>query len=34
MSNPTQSVPTPTGEFQAHFDGPPGSADVAAVCKK
>ena len=34
MSNPIQSVPTPTGEFQAHFGGPPGSADLAADCKK
>ncbi len=34
MSNPIQSMPTPTGEFQAHFGGPPGSTDVAAECKK
>jgi hypothetical protein len=34
MSNPTQSVPTPTAEFQAHFGGPPGSSDLAAECKK
>jgi hypothetical protein len=34
MSNPIQSVPTPTGEFQAHFGGPPGSSDLAADCKK
>lgn len=34
MSNPIQSLPTPTGEFQAHFGGPPGSSDFAAECKK
>jgi hypothetical protein len=34
MSNPSQAIPTPTGEFQAHFGGPPGSSDVAADCKK
>jgi hypothetical protein len=34
MSHPIQSMPTPTGEFQAHFGGPPGSSDVAADCKK
>jgi hypothetical protein len=34
MSNPIQSVPTPMGEFQAHFGGPPGSSDLAAECKK
>lgn len=34
MSNPGQSVPTPTGEFQAHFGGAPGSSDLAAECKK
>jgi hypothetical protein len=34
MSNPIQSIPTPTGEFQAHFGGPPGSSDFAAECKK
>jgi hypothetical protein len=34
MSNPSQSMPTPSGEFQAHFGGPPGSSDVAADCKK
>ena len=34
MSNPIQSVPTPTGEFQAHFGGPPGSSDLAVDCKK
>jgi hypothetical protein len=28
------TVPTPTGEFQAHFGGPPGSADAVAECKK
>jgi hypothetical protein len=34
MSNPIQSLPTPTGEFQAHFGGPPGSTDAVAECKK
>ena len=34
MSNPIQSMPTPTGEFQAHFGGPPGSTDLTAECKK
>jgi hypothetical protein len=34
MSNPIQSMPTPTGEFQAHFGGPPGSSDLVADCKK
>lgn len=34
MSNPIQSLPTPTGEFQAHFGGPPGSVDAVAECKK
>jgi hypothetical protein len=34
MSIPIQSAPTPAGEFQAHFGGPPGSSDIAAVCKK
>lgn len=34
MSDPVQSLPTPTGEFLAHFGGPPGSADLAADCKK
>jgi hypothetical protein len=33
MSNPIQSTPTPTGEFQAHFGIPPGSSDTAAACK-
>ena len=34
MSNPIQSLPTPTGEFQAHFGGPPGWPDAVAECKK
>ncbi len=34
MSNPIHAIATPTGEFQAHFGGPPGTADVAAECKK
>lgn len=34
MSNPIQSMPTATGEFQAHFGGSPGSSDLAAECKK
>ena len=34
MSNPIQSVPTPTGEFQAHFGGAPGTTDLAAECKR
>ena len=34
MSNPIQAIPTPTGEFQAHFGGSPGSADLAADCKQ
>jgi|ERR1017187_9844225 hypothetical protein len=34
MANPFQSIPTPVGEFQAHFGGPPGSSDLAAECKK
>ena len=34
MSDSLSSVPTPTGEFQAHFGGPPGSRDAAAECKK
>ena len=34
MSNPIQSLPTPTGEFQAHFGGAPGSPDAVAECKK
>jgi hypothetical protein len=34
MSNPIQSLPTPTGEFQAHFGGPPGASDAKAECKK
>ena len=33
MSNLSQSISTPTGEFQAHFGGPPGSADLTADCK-
>ena len=33
MSNPIQSMPTPTGEFQARFGGPPGSSGLAADCK-
>jgi hypothetical protein len=33
MSNPIQNIPTPTGEFQAYFGGPP-SSDLAAECKK
>ena len=31
MSNPIQSMPTPTGEFQTHFGSRPGSPDVAAM---
>ena len=34
MSNPNHAIPTPTGEFQAHFGGPPSSSDPAADCKK
>ena len=34
MSNPIQTVSTPTGEYQSHFGGPPGSADAVAECKK
>lgn len=34
MANPIQTIPTPTGEFQAHFGGAPGSSDFAADCKK
>ena len=34
MSNPIQSMPTPTGEFQAHFGGVPGSSDAVAECKE
>ncbi len=33
MSNPNQSVPTPTGEFQLHFGTAPDSSDAAAECK-
>lgn len=34
MSNPNSPGPTPIGEFQAHFGGPPGSSDFRAECKK
>ena len=34
MSNPIQSLPTPTGEFQTQFGGPPGFSDAGAECKK
>ena len=34
MSTPIPSIPTTTGEFQAHFGGPPNGNDVSADCKK
>ncbi|MBI2808088.1 MAG: hypothetical protein HYX68_24145 [Planctomycetes bacterium] len=34
MSNPISPGPTPIGEFQSHFGGPPGSSDLQAECKK
>ncbi len=34
MSNPFPTMPTPIGEFQAHFGGPPSASDLAADCKK
>ena len=34
MSNPIQSMPTPIGEFQAHFGDAPGSTDAIAERKK
>jgi hypothetical protein len=34
MSSPIQSIPTPVGEFQAHFGAPPGTQDAKADCEK
>jgi hypothetical protein len=34
MSNPVPMIPTPTGEFQARFGGPPSLSDLAAECRK
>jgi hypothetical protein len=34
MADPVQNVPTPIGEYQAHFGGPPGDTDAVAECKK
>lgn len=34
MSTPIQSIPTSTGEFQAHFGSAPGTTDAVAECKK
>jgi hypothetical protein len=34
MSNPIPTITSPTGEFQAHFGGPPGSSDLVAACNK
>lgn len=34
MSNLMPTTTSATGEFQAHFGGPPGSSDLVAECKK